>query len=191
MKKAFPIVTIIVAALFAGTLTLSAQEVKNVEKKVVVVTVEENGIVKDSTVIEGDTIRFEGGNLIIETGEGKRIIRKPGERSRMVWTAAPGDFPGRVEAAGGAPGRVRTRMPRIAALMNMPARNITRPMMPGRPRSMPKSEVQSRPMMTKTRKPRTRPTRPAPTSRWGRLMGAINLCRTLLAPVPRMPVSMA
>jgi len=111
MKKAFPIVTIIVAALFAGTLTLSTQEVKNVEKKVVVVTVEENGIVKDSTVIEGDTIRFEGGNLIIETGEGKRIIRKPGEGSRMVWSAARADFPERAAAEGGAPGRVMTRMP--------------------------------------------------------------------------------
>ena len=110
MTKAFPAITAIVAALLAGTVTLSAQEVRKTEKKVVIVTVEENGVVKDSTVIEGDTIRYEGGNLIIETGEGKRIIRKPGEGSRMVWSAAPADFPGRTEAPGAAPGRGMTRV---------------------------------------------------------------------------------
>jgi len=111
MTKALSTVIGIVAAIFAGTATLSAQETKNVERKVVVVTVEEDGMVKDSTVIEGDTIRYEGGNLIIETGEGKRIIRKPGEGSRMVWSARSAGFPGRAEAAGAAPGRSMTRMP--------------------------------------------------------------------------------
>jgi len=110
MTKALSTVIGIVAAIFAGTTTLSAQETKNVEKKVIVVTVEEDSIVKDSAVIEGDTIRYEGGNLIIETGEGKRIIRKPGKGSRMVWTATTADFPGRGEVAGAAPGRAMIRM---------------------------------------------------------------------------------
>lgn len=112
MTKTLSSVIGIVAAIFAGTTTLSAQETKNVERKVVVVTVEEDGIVKDSTVIEGDTIRYEGGNLIIETGEGKRIIRKPGNGSRMVWTARSADFPGRRgEALEGMPRRAMTGMP--------------------------------------------------------------------------------
>ena len=110
MTKALSAVIGIVAAIFAGTTTLSAQETKNVEKKVIVVTVEEDSIVKDSAVIEGDTIRYDGGNLIIETGEGKRIIRKPGKGSRMVWTATTADFPERGEAAGAAPGRAMIRM---------------------------------------------------------------------------------
>ena len=83
----------IMAAFLAGTATLSAQEKKQVEKKVVIVTVEDDGINKDTTIIEGDTLNFEGGNLIINTREGKRIIRKPGEGSRMVWVENEGDMP--------------------------------------------------------------------------------------------------
>ncbi len=111
MTNALPTVTAIVATLLAGTLTLSAQEVRETEKKVVIVTVEENGPVKDSIVIEGDTVRFEDGNLIIETGEGKRIIRKPGKGSRMVWNATSAGLPGRIEDWGAGPGRAMTLMP--------------------------------------------------------------------------------
>lgn len=89
------------ASLFIATGTMSAQEKKQVEKKVItVVTVDEDGVMKDTTIIKSDTLEFEGENLIIHTREGKRIIHKPGEKSRMVfmdtemgapgWEAAPG-----------------------------------------------------------------------------------------------------
>ena len=81
------------AAFLAGTATLSAQEKKQVEKKVVIVTVEDDGTTQDTTIIEGDTLNFESGNLIINTREGRRIIRKPGEGSRMVWVENEGDMP--------------------------------------------------------------------------------------------------
>ena len=93
MGKTLITTAAIMAAFLAGTATLSAQEKKQVEKKVVIVTVEDDGINKDTTIIEGDTLNFEGGNLIINTREGKRIIRKPGEGSRMVWVENEGDMP--------------------------------------------------------------------------------------------------
>lgn len=76
----------------------------------VVVTVQEDGIEKDTMIIESDTIVFEGGDLIIDTREGKRIIRKPGEGSRMVWAGTTGDFQGRMVTPGVFPGRPMNRM---------------------------------------------------------------------------------
>lgn len=93
MGKTLITTAAIMAAFLAGTATLSAQEKKQVEKKVVIVTVEDDGITQDTTIIEGDTLNFESGNLIINTREGRRIIRKPGEGSRMVWVENEGDMP--------------------------------------------------------------------------------------------------
>jgi hypothetical protein len=93
MGKTLITTAAIMAAFLAGTATLSAQEKKLVEKKVVIVTVEDDGITQDTTIIEGDTLNFESGNLIINTREGRRIIRKPGEGSRMVWVENEGDMP--------------------------------------------------------------------------------------------------
>ncbi|MRR24483.1 hypothetical protein EG830_16040 [bacterium] len=93
MGKTLITTAAIMAVFLAGTATLSAQEKKQVEKKVVIVTVEDDGITQDTTIIEGDTLNFESGNLIINTREGRRIIRKPGEGSRMVWVENEGDMP--------------------------------------------------------------------------------------------------
>ena len=104
MRKTFITSAAIMTAFLAGTATLSAQEKKEVEKKVVIVTVEDDGINKDTTIIEGDTLNFEGGNLIINTREGRRIIRKPGEGSRMVWVENEGDMPMPAREPGMRPG---------------------------------------------------------------------------------------
>ncbi len=104
MRKTFITTAAIMTAFLAGTATLSAQEKKEVEKKVVIVTVEDDGINKDTTIIEGDTLNFEGGNLIINTREGRRIIRKPGEGSRMVWVENEGDMPMPAREPGMRPG---------------------------------------------------------------------------------------
>ena len=109
MKKSFIITAVSVALLMVAT-TASAQETKKVEKKVVIVTVEEDGATRDTTIIEGDTLFFEGGDLIIDTKEGKRIIRKPGDGSRMVWAGTPGTIPGRMAAPGVFPGRTMNMM---------------------------------------------------------------------------------
>lgn len=93
MGKTFITTAAIMAAFLAGTATLSAQETKQVEKKFVVVTVGDDGIKEDTTIIEVDTLNFDGGNLIINTREGRRIIRKPGEGSRMVWVESDGEMP--------------------------------------------------------------------------------------------------
>jgi len=110
MKKSLISLSVVLAAVLFATVTASAQETKKVEKRMVVVTVQEDGIEKDTTIIESDTIVFEGGDLIIDTREGKRIIRKPGEGSRMVWAGTPGDFQGRMATPGVFPGRPVNRM---------------------------------------------------------------------------------
>lgn len=109
MKRTILTTAASLAFLMVAT-TAFAQETKKVEKKVVVVTVNEDGVQKDTTIIESDTILFEGGDLVIDTREGKRIIRKPGEGSRMVWVEKRDDFPAHAEGPGMRPARVMTRM---------------------------------------------------------------------------------
>ena len=109
MKKSFIITAVSVTLLLVAT-AVSAQETKKVEKKVVFVTVEDDGASKDTTIIEGDTLLFEGGDLILDTKEGKRIIRKPGEGSRMVWVEKRDDFHPPAAGPGMRPARVMTRM---------------------------------------------------------------------------------
>jgi hypothetical protein len=97
----------IMAAFLAGTAALQAQEVQKVEKKMVIVTVEDDGVTKkDTTIITTDTLVFDEGDLVIRTREGNRIIRRPGERSRMVWVGEEGDFPPHLSEPGMMPARV-------------------------------------------------------------------------------------
>ena len=110
MKKSLISLSAVLAAVFFATVTVSAQETKKVEKKMVMVTVQEGGIEKDTTFIESDTIVFDGGDLVIDTREGKKIIRKPGEGSRMVWVEKRDDFHPPAAGPGMRPARVMTRM---------------------------------------------------------------------------------
>jgi hypothetical protein len=101
MRKFLKAAAAIMASLFIATGTMSAQEKKQVEKKVItVVTVDEKGVTKDTTIIKSDTLEFEGENLIIHTREGKRIIHKPGEKSRMVFVDSEMGAPGHEAAPG-------------------------------------------------------------------------------------------
>lgn len=110
MGKSLITATLLLSAILFASVSASAQEKQNVEKKMVIVTVENDGKTTDTTIIKVDTLNFEGGNLILDTREGKRIIRKPGAGSRMVWTARPGEFQGREVAPGAFPGRALNRM---------------------------------------------------------------------------------
>lgn len=105
MRKSFITAAIALAALLATANTAYSQDAKKVERKTVIVTVTDDGEKRDTTIIESDSIEFEGGDLIIETRDGKKIIRKPGEGSRMVWAGDAGTFPGRAVAPGAARGR--------------------------------------------------------------------------------------
>lgn len=110
MKKSIIAVSAVLAAILLSTVNTSAQETKKVERKVVIVTVQEDGAQKDTTFIESDTIVFDGGDLVIDTREGKKIIRKPGEGSRMVWVEKGDDFHPPAAGAGMRSARVMTRM---------------------------------------------------------------------------------
>lgn len=107
MGRTFITAAKIMAIFLAGTATLQAQEAKKVEKKMVIVTVEDDGTTKkDTTIVTTDTIVFDEGDLVIRTREGNRIIRKPGERSRMIWMDEKGNFP----APGAEPGMMPARV---------------------------------------------------------------------------------
>ncbi|HNT92922.1 MAG: hypothetical protein H6545_00195 [Bacteroidales bacterium] len=101
MRKTYLTASLLLAALLSATVTLPAQKTGKVEKKVIVVTEEDDVIIaKDTTFSDTDTLVFEDGNLVITTREGRKIIRKPGEGSRMVWVGAPDEYPGRALAPG-------------------------------------------------------------------------------------------
>jgi hypothetical protein len=109
MKNSFMTTTVTLAVFLFAVTTGFSQDTKKVEKKTVIVTVADDGVTKDTTLIEGDTVKFEGGNLIIETRDGRKIIRKPGVGSRMVWAGNTGYFPGQAAAPGVFPGRALNR----------------------------------------------------------------------------------
>lgn len=105
MRKSFITAAVALTVLLAAANTAYSQDAKKVERKTVIVTVTDDGGKRDTTIIEGDSIEFEGGDLIIETRDGKKIIRKPGEGSRMVWAGDAGTLPGRPGAPGTGQGR--------------------------------------------------------------------------------------
>jgi len=90
----------ILVVLFAAAGTVSAQEKKQVEKKVItVVTVDENGVKRDTTITTVDTLNFEGDRIIIETEDGKVIHGKGGGNKMLFIEKEDGGpaGPGRME----------------------------------------------------------------------------------------------
>ena len=92
MEKTFKTATAILAVLFIAAGTVSAQEKKQVEKKVItVVTVDENGVKRDTTISTTDTLDFEGEKIIITTKDGKAMHGMEQGDNVMIWTARPGE----------------------------------------------------------------------------------------------------
>jgi hypothetical protein len=85
MGKLFRTATAIVAFLIVAAGTVSAQDKKKVEKMITVVTVDDNGVTKDTTIIKTDTLEFNGENIIINTREGKRIMGGSGAGDHLMW----------------------------------------------------------------------------------------------------------
>ncbi len=82
------------AVFFAAAGTVSAQEKKQVEKKVItIVTVDENGVKKDTTITTVDTVNFEGDMIVIESKDGK-MMHGSGNGNKMIFieeeTGGPG-----------------------------------------------------------------------------------------------------
>jgi hypothetical protein len=97
MGKVFRTATAIVAVLIVAAGTVSAQDKKKVEKMITVVTVDDNGVTKDTTIITTDTLEFNGENIIINTREGKRIMSGSDAGDHMMWIEKDEDevLPGR------------------------------------------------------------------------------------------------
>ena len=94
MEKTFKTATAILAVLFIAAGTVSAQEKKQVEKKVItVVTVDENGVKTDTTITTYDTLNFEGENIIITTKEGQ-VMHGTGKGNKMIFIEKEDGRPG-------------------------------------------------------------------------------------------------
>jgi len=94
MTRNLKTTAVILAVLFTTAGTVSAQEKKQVEKKVItIVTVDENGVKKDTTITTVDTLNFEGDRLFIETEDGK-VMHGKGNGNKMIFiekeTGGPG-----------------------------------------------------------------------------------------------------
>jgi len=77
--------TAILAVLFTAAGTVSAQEKKPVEKKVItIVSVDENGVKKDTMITTYDTLNFEGDRIVIETEDGK-VMHGKGNGNKMIF----------------------------------------------------------------------------------------------------------
>lgn len=82
------------AVLFTAAGTVSAQEKKQVEKKVItIVTVDENGVKKDTTITTYDTLNFEGDRIVIETDDGK-VMHGAGKGNKMIFIEKEKGGPG-------------------------------------------------------------------------------------------------
>jgi hypothetical protein len=76
---------VILAVLFTATATVSAQEKKQVEKKVItVITVDDNGVKTDTTITTYDTLNFEGDRIIINA-EDEDVMHGAGKGNKMIF----------------------------------------------------------------------------------------------------------
>ena len=76
---------VILAVLFTATAAVSAQDKKQVEKKVItVVTVDENGVKTDTTITTYDTLNFEGDKIIINAEDGD-VMHGTGKGNKMIF----------------------------------------------------------------------------------------------------------
>lgn len=85
MSNLFRITTVIVTVLLVASSAVSAQEKKKLEKRITVVSVDESGVKKDTTIITTDTLEFNGEAIVINTRAGRHIMRGTGEGDQMIW----------------------------------------------------------------------------------------------------------
>jgi hypothetical protein len=105
MRKILTTAAAIMAVLFITAGTVSAQEKKQVEKKIKIITVNDKGVTKDTTIISCDTLDFECDAIVIDTKDGK-IIQGRGKGNRMIM----------IEKEEGAPGMMAPMIRRMRAM---------------------------------------------------------------------------
>jgi hypothetical protein len=93
MKKFLRTSAVILAVLFITVVTVSAQDKKQVEKKIRIITLDDKGAKKDTTIITSDTIGFNADEMIVNTGDG-RMIRRMGKDHRIVIVNSDSDAQG-------------------------------------------------------------------------------------------------
>lgn len=91
------------AVLLIAAGTVSAQEKKKVETKVTVVTIDDKGVKKDTTIVTSDTIDMNVNEFVFQTEDGK-VIHGTGEGNKMIIVSKGPGAPGAPMTPGMAPG---------------------------------------------------------------------------------------
>jgi hypothetical protein len=92
MGKIFVTAAAMTAALFLAAGTVSAQEKQKVEKKVTIVTVDDKGVKKDTTIVTTGTVTAGDEEFIFHMEDGK-VIHGTGRGNRMVFISRDPDEP--------------------------------------------------------------------------------------------------
>lgn len=91
MKRSLIITVTLVASLLAGSVTAQGQ--KTTEKKIRIVTVDDNGAKRDTTMILSDTSGVESEGFVFTTEDGK-VIRGMGRGEGMLFLNSEQGRPG-------------------------------------------------------------------------------------------------
>jgi hypothetical protein len=83
MERFLRTAAVIMAVLFLAAGTVSAQQKKQLEKNIKIVTIDDKGVKKDTTIISIDTLGSDTDAFFFKSDDGK-IIRGTGKGKNMV-----------------------------------------------------------------------------------------------------------
>jgi hypothetical protein len=84
MRNLFLTAAFVTSALILASATVSAQEKQKVEKKITIVTVDDKGVKKDTTIVTTGEISAGDEEFVFHTEDGK-VIHGTGGENRMIF----------------------------------------------------------------------------------------------------------
>jgi hypothetical protein len=84
MRKIITTALAFTAVLIVAAGTVSAQDKNKVEKTVKIVTVDENGVKRDTTIITSGTVDWDEKDFVFHTDDGK-VIYGTGDGNKMIF----------------------------------------------------------------------------------------------------------
>ena len=93
MRNLFLTAAFVTSALILASATVSAQEKQKVEKKITIVTVDDKGVKKDTTIVTTGEISAGDEEFVIHTEDGK-VIHGIGGENRMIFIGSEPVGPG-------------------------------------------------------------------------------------------------
>ena len=93
MRNLFLTAAFVTSALILASATVSAQEKQKVEKKITIVTVDDKGVKKDTTIVTTGEISAGDEEFVFHTEDGK-VIHGTGGENRMIFIGGEPVGPG-------------------------------------------------------------------------------------------------